>query len=337
MAEGEILTPEQWEQAKRIASIFMPYAMAKVAERYPDSTARAKFAHYTSAEAALKIIESKHLWLRNPMCMSDYREMTHGYDALRGAFLENEKKGVLELGSVLEAIAPQKLPEVINAFDRLWPEMQAKTFVASLSEHDESREAELGRLSMWRAYGQGAARVAIVVSVPLHSTSSQRLRFIFSPVAYVTDAEVAGQLDVIINNVRRETEFLRTVPVEIITGTLFIMLVAAVCCSKHSGFLEEREWRAIYGVPHYQSAVMEATRAVRVIEGVPQVIYSLPLDANAVPEVGDLDFKKIFDRVIIGPTQYPVAMYNAFVEKLEQAGVPDARERVVTSKIPLRT
>jgi hypothetical protein len=53
---------------------------------YPTQEARAKFVHYTTAEAALSIIRSKRLWMRNATCMADYSEVTHGYRYLTGAF-----------------------------------------------------------------------------------------------------------------------------------------------------------------------------------------------------------------------------------------------------------
>ena len=52
----------------------------------------ARFVHYTSAENALKIIQSKRLWLRNTLCMSDFREVQHGFDILQRFFGVPEKK-----------------------------------------------------------------------------------------------------------------------------------------------------------------------------------------------------------------------------------------------------
>jgi hypothetical protein len=45
----------------------------------------------------------------------------------------------------------------------------------------------------------------------------------------------------------------------------------------------------------------------------------------------------MLDRVIIGPSQFPIAMYDAFVEELDNAGVKDPSSRVVASQIPVRT
>ena len=69
---------EQIELNVRLERIFMPYATKQRAALYsgPDGIIPfARFVHYTSAEAALSIIRSKRLWLRNTTCMSDYREV----------------------------------------------------------------------------------------------------------------------------------------------------------------------------------------------------------------------------------------------------------------------
>jgi len=73
------LTEEQIQLALRLESIFMPHARRQRKETYTRQTGEAnsrkpiRFAHYTSAEAALKIIKSKRILMRNATCMADYR------------------------------------------------------------------------------------------------------------------------------------------------------------------------------------------------------------------------------------------------------------------------
>jgi hypothetical protein len=69
---------------------------------------------------------------------------------------------------------------------------------------------------------------------------------------------------------------------------------------------------------------------------VPQIIYKVPLDVSFSDALADLDLARIFDRLIIGPSPYPWAMYQAFVAALTNCGVPDAHNRVVVSDIPIR-
>jgi len=73
------------------------------------------------------------------------------------------------------------------------------------------------------------------------------------------------------------------------------------------------------------------------VGGVPQIIYKIPLDVAASPVLAELDLAKMFDRLIIGPSPYPLVMCDAFTEALKAAGIPDAENRVRASGIPIRT
>jgi hypothetical protein len=69
---------------------------------------------------------------------------------------------------------------------------------------------------------------------------------------------------------------------------------------------------------------------------VPQPIYKMPL--QDVPEEGlvGIEPAKLIEWVITGPSQHPLAFFEAFVDLLNSVGVPDAAARVFVSGIPLR-
>jgi hypothetical protein len=68
---------------------------------------------------------------------------------------------------------------------------------------------------------------------------------------------------------------------------------------------------------------------------VPQPIYKIPL--KDIPEIGFFgSIPSLINRVIIGPTEYPLALSEAFVQLLEEAGVQEAASKVCVSDIPLR-
>ena len=136
------------------------------------------------------------------------------------------------------------------------------------------------------------------------------------------------------DNISTNREFLASTERQLVVGVIVAMLLAAVTCLKHEGFQEEREWRAIY-CPKFHSALMEST--IKVVSGVPQIVYQIPLDASVAPDLADLDFSRVFNRLILGPSPYPWPMGNAFTEALAKAGIPDAQERVCASDIPIRT
>jgi hypothetical protein len=114
----------------------------------------------------------------------------------------------------------------------------------------------------------------------------------------------------------------------------FNMLTAGVTCLKHEGFKEEREWRVIYAPVRWRSEFIDKT--MKVINGIPQTIYRIPIDSNVSASLGPLDFSKLFDRLIIGPAvAYPYSMLEVFVEALKQAGVSDPL--IKYSDIPIRS
>src|SRR5208283_5455148 len=222
----------------------------------------------------------------------------------------------------LDACSAGVAQQAIDMFDQWWNDTQFRTYVTSVSEHDDKEDLH-GRLSMWRAYGGNPARVALVFRLPFFSAGATSLNLMFSPVAYLTNSESHDVLGRVIKNVQNNVDFLRSVDRQTIVLNIFSMLVAGVTCLKHEGFHEEREWRALYNPLRVQSALMEGV--TEVIGGVPQRIYKIPLDKAVSDALSDLDLVNIFDRLIIGPCPYPWAMYEAFTDVLTQAGLQNPR------------
>ena len=104
---------------------------------------------------------------------------------------------------------------------------------------------------------------------------------------------------------------------------------------KHEGFVEEREWRVIYTPQLRPSPLMES--CIEVIGGTPQIIYKLPLDERKSDQLASLDMPKIFDRLIIGPSQYSWPMFEAFARELAAMGVEKPESRICISGIPIRS
>jgi hypothetical protein len=292
-----------------------------------------RFVHYTSADNALKIIESKRLWMRSATCMSDYREVQHGFDML-AKFFSPDSLGLAAFRVVLDASAPGVAQEAITLFNQWWNNIRSHTYIASISEHDSNEDLH-GRLSMWRAVGHNTARVALVIKIPWFSGAADALNLMFSPVSYLNDDEVHEVMNGVIKNIEMNVDFLGSVDRQIVIGSFFTMLWTGVTCLKHEGFREEREWRAIYSPKLKSSSLMEAS--TEVIAGVPQVVCKVPLDVTVSDALADLDLSRMFDRLIIGPSPYPLVMYKAFTDALKKAGIEEAEKRVFRSCIPVRS
>jgi Protein of unknown function (DUF2971) len=323
------LTPEQLTIVEKLNGILFPHARRK---RDAMLARKGRFVHYTSAEAGLNIIKSRCIWMRNTTCMSDYREVHHGYEALQRYFANEANRQ--SFNSVLNECHADIAEEAVNSFDRTLQSTQIATYITSISEHDD-REDTHGRLSMWRAFGNSTARVAIVIKLDLEIGKNIALGAELSPVAYFTDDELAHELNAVIANINVEREYLRRVDRAWFLATVHTMLTSAIVCLKHEGFDEEREWRVIHA-PSRQPAE-HILSSFEVVAGVPQRVYKLAFRSDAEAGLTGLNPNELIDRVIIGPTQYPFAMYDAFVTALTDAGLPDAADRVVVSKIPVRT
>jgi hypothetical protein len=327
--------PVAMKLSMQLEAIFMPYATKERRKLYePNGYQGAKFVHYTTAEAALGIITSKRLWMRNATCMTDYREVQHGFAMLNQYFADETKRNTFT--AALDNCHPGAAMDAINLFNQWWGDLQSQTFIASISVHDDKAEDQHGRLSMWRAFGGSNPRVAIVFRAPWYSGATEGLNVMFSPVAYFSQTQVEAEIAAVIANISENADFVRGTERTQVTDTVFAMLVAGVVCLKHEGFLEEREWRVIYGPKRNPSPIMEAETETRSIAGVPQLIYKMPLDAAVAPQGAALDVARIFDRLIIGPSPYSLAMHQAFAAALTKAGVADAGARVVFSGIPIR-
>jgi len=237
--------PPEVRDTIALEGIFMPYLRRQRDRAYEGlgSSGRLRLAHYTSAEAALKIIRSKRLWMRNARCMSDYSEVQHGDQLLRGFFGDVFNRQ--EFLSALDASVPGAGNEGFELYERSLNDLALATYIASASEHHRSEDSH-GRLSMWRAFGGNKAGVAIVLGIPWYSRASLKLSLVVSPVAYLSADEVNIELRQVIKNVRDKAEFMRSVNRVWVVGWVYNMLAIGAVCLKHKGFHEELEWRGIH-------------------------------------------------------------------------------------------
>lgn len=321
--------PAHAQLAIQIESIFMPHARRQREALRENGT---RFVHYTSAEAALNIIKTKRIWLRNCTCMSDYREVQHGFDILDRYFKDEAKRKAYF--KIFDECVPGAAQEAMGIFNQHWNNIRFNSYIACISEHD-AKEDLYGRLSMWRAFASQTAKVAIVLRIPWYSGGAELLNVIFSPVSYLAESEVHAEIDSVLTSAQQNVAFLRSLERTRVVQSIFGMLLAGVTCLKHEGFHEEREWRVIYS-PQLSASPLVGSDS-ECVAGVPQIVHKMPIDGRAAAGLGELDLSKIFDRLIIGPSQYSLAMSNAFVGALIDAGVPDAASRVYASNIPIRT
>jgi hypothetical protein len=316
------LTPEQ----VRANEIFFPYSFGK---QLHVEKSQSRFVQYTTAEAAVSILRSKEVWMRKSSIMNDFMETEYGFNCLVGAY--NGESGA-RFKAILDREFPGLSADLENRFNSWVPHFRSDTYLTSISEHLEN-EDQIGRLSMWRAYG-GVTGVAIVLRSTPFVSASNALKIYSSPVAYFSFEQFNREFSRIADNVDANAEFVRQLGRDAMIGYIFNMFRFSMWCTKHPGFHEEREWRIVY-TPEFDKSE-RVLQELKVIRGIPQPVFKIPL--RNVPEEGlvGIELPEFIERIIIGPTQYPNVMHQAFVTMLADAGVDDAAQKVWISDIPLR-
>lgn len=291
-----------------------------------------RLAHYTSADAALKIIDSKEMWLRKSATMNDFLEIAHGKASLHEAYERHTA------GDKLKAALERRWPGICQSvgawFETHLAELENNTYIACFSTHrPHGSEGRFGRLSMWRAYGGDAGVAFILKSAPFVS-ESDALKVYSHPVMYGDYTYVASHLGMLAYNIDENFERLCDVTQEDALGYLFWKFRSIVVCLKHEGFKEESEWRLVY-TPCVEVSDRVRTE-IETIRGIPQFVTKLPL--KNYPEEGFIgaELNELIEKIIIGPTEHAGVLQEAFVAALKGAGVSNAEGRIVVSNIPLR-
>jgi len=315
------------QQAERIEAILMPHASGRLKELNQGGL---RLAHYTTAEAALKIIHTRTLWLRNARNMHDFSEVLHGHEQLRRCF-DHAHKGD-RFRNALNACLPTLGDTVIKEFNNWWNSIQGETYIACFSEHKTS-EDEHGRLSMWRGFASGSAGVAMVMRPP-DSYAALPLRVVMSPVAYFSPTELSEEIERVITNIEQNVDWLKGLQADYLVGVGMMVLMMAVTSLKHPGFYEEEEWRLIYSPSKLSSPFV--VRATETINGIPQVIHKIPLENKPIANINGVEIPQLIERIIIGPTPYGGSIRAAIVQALHDVGVANAESKVINSGIPLR-
>jgi hypothetical protein len=132
---------EQFERLYRLSEIFMPeftrrrravYRLPTGEEPRPGAILR--FAHHTSASAAMSIIAEKRIWMRNTNCMADYSEIQDGYTELLKSFRQRSHDRQRFLDAIYNC-SPGAATQAIAIFDHWFQDTKLNTYITSMSEH----------------------------------------------------------------------------------------------------------------------------------------------------------------------------------------------------------
>ena len=313
------------ETAARIMEIFCPGNMGSLSEI---KSGNRKFAYYTSADTAKKIIQNEEIWFRNATVMNDFSEISYGLSLVKKALSGR-------YGDFFSYVANTVFPGVMNKISQKLIELEwhwlFETYISCLSLH-EPWEDRIGRLSMWRAYGD----VALIINNTPLTAFSDRLGVYSTPVRYFDQTDTDTRLKKVVQAISDNVDFIRNnLGEECFIDRVINMVILVAIGTKHPGFLEEKEWRIYFRPAEYPKSILKSK--VVVIDNVPQEIWALPLQHDPDNDLHHADIPSLLDKIIVGPTTYPHVSSRAFMKLLEDAGVDDASSKVVVSDIPLRT
>ena len=99
------------EVRKAYQETFFPYATRKLAQL---RESKIRFAHYTSAENAMRIITGNCVWLRNTNVMNDFSEVQHGHACIMAAWHDSTIGG--RLAQALNSIEAGLADAVLEGF-----------------------------------------------------------------------------------------------------------------------------------------------------------------------------------------------------------------------------
>lgn len=288
-----------------------------------------RFVHYTGAGAGISIIRNRRVWMRKPQWMNDWSEVEHGLDCLK--YMYNAGDGGKKFKAALGNVSPGMLERVEKNFNVWIENYRSNTFVACVALH-EDHEDNTGRMGMWTGHCK-VDGVALVLKQDPFVALADTLGAYSFPVFYETKEGIDGMYARTAAAIEREAEFIKSIEPAVVEGMLHEMFKYTMVCTKHATFKDEREWRIVYSPDRDQLKPRVMQKSVEMINGAPQPIYNIPLDKHGGY---DISVPAILDRVIVGPTRFPSAVVEAFIDELEAAGVAEARKKVWYTDIPLR-
>lgn len=334
------------EAEKLLTEVFFGYSARRLKQA---ETEHREFVHYTSAAAALSIIENKEIWLRNAGVMNDYAEIAHGEACIRHCLLHDEIT-VQRSRKVLDNLVEGLHDHAIQYLENSSSMRRTFTYLLSVSEHGPEKlvpgtvdsESQLGRLSMWRAYGSSGG-VALIFHGHALWEPRGLIPVYVNPVFYGDQGDFARQYHDVLSAIENNLEALRQISPDDIKANFERCLHFASLSTKHPGFVDEREWRLTYSAdPANEQMSDEEFNSTNVLQrqfitvnGLPQRIYKVPF--KDFGEHGSTALPEVLRQAIVGPSQFPMVLADALNVALLRAGMPVEKPRLQISHIPIRT
>lgn len=288
-------------------------------------------AHYTSISTLEAILKNKEFWFSNPLIMNDLEELRFGINKGRDALMNNPE---LEAACKTQNRLALLRHEFDNCLIEYYQDHVLNTYVFCLSEHD--KENDDGLLSMWRGYGANGNGAAIVIDAG-KITRQENTPLILARVCYDSPEKRRKWISEKITALAKQI-LEKNIPdnkLHIAARAFFERLKLFALFTKHSGFSEEHEWRAVY-LPERDPSkslghLIDYALGPRGIES--KLKFKIAPLAGLIDD--DISLYKIIHRIILGPT-ISSPLQRAAVARMLDRYAPELSNRLVVSTIPFR-
>lgn len=299
-------------------------------ETFPEK--RLLLAHYTSIATLEGIMANDELWFSNPLFMNDLDELAFGILESAKIIRKNqeikEACGTEDRYDLFQSIFESYLEEFSaeHAFD---------VYVLCFSDHTDVKDD--GLLSMWRGYGGNGNGAAIIFDTQ-QLNYNEDSPFIVSKVEYSSKEERIKWIE---NKCIEFSEALKNTNVPddklyLPVGYLFERMKIFSIFTKHAGFSEEREWRAVY--IRERDTNRKLDKMLHYAIGRSGVEPKLKFKVEPIDDITTNDFslEKIVSKIILGPTVSSPLAVSAVKRMLEKLGKPEIAKKLVSSTTPFR-
>jgi len=289
-------------------------------------------AHYTSLEALGKILKSSEFWLSNPRFMNDHAEVTFAFN--KG--IEMALKSDLIRAALKTDTNWKIFHNGLRGWDNLFLDKHLiNIYVLSFSMHEEGNDD--GVLSMWRAYGQAGANVALIVDPnPLNQEIADPIYH--GPVSYKSPEAQIEWIQSLTNRIADvfAMSSCSMDAIQNISWAFLNRLLVYALFTKHKGFAEEREWRIAYiPIRDPENSIEDLKTFVVSHRGVEPKLRLSAHELNAA-DSSKISLDNVISRILLGPSRNSELMRQTTAHMLACLKKPHLVNVIRTSQIPLR-
>jgi hypothetical protein len=208
-------------------------------------------------------------------------------------------------------------------------------YVLCFSDHTDVKDD--GLLSMWRGYGGNGNGAAIIFDTQ-QLNYNEDSPFIVSNVVYASKGQMTEWIE---NKCIEFSEILKNTDVPddklyFPVGYLFERMKIFSIFTKHAGFSEEREWRAVYIKERDTNRKLDEMLHYAIgRSGVePKLKFKVkPIDGITTD---DFSLEKIVSKIILGPAVSSPLAVSAVKRMLEKLGKSEIAKKLTASTTPFR-